>query len=52
MEEIRDMIEADSLRYISLEGLLESSGDVDSFCNGCFSGNYPINKEEKNVFNI
>lgn len=52
MEEIRDIIEADSLKYISLEGLLESSGDVDSFCNGCFSGNYPINKEEENVFNI
>jgi amidophosphoribosyltransferase len=45
VEEIRQHIGADSLGYLSLEGLLRaarSSPDGDRFCHACFSGAYPI----------
>ena len=43
IEEIRQFIGADSLGFLSLDGLL-SAVDVDdsSFCRGCFTGRYPI----------
>lgn len=44
VEEIRDRIEADSLGYLSLEGLLEAVGESTGYCHACFSGNYPIEK--------
>jgi len=41
--EIRDTIGADSLGYISLDGLIESVGlPKDIFCLACFTGDYPI----------
>ncbi|WMM23893.1 amidophosphoribosyltransferase [Tissierella sp. MB52-C2] len=43
-EEIRKLIGADSLEYLSLEGLLKSAGGKE-FCTGCLDGNYPIDKE-------
>lgn len=46
-EEICNSIGADSLEYISLEGLMEASGGKKSgFCTGCFGGSYPIEKED------
>lgn len=43
IEEIRSFIGADSLAYISLEGLVESTGlNNEHFCLACFNGNYPI----------
>jgi amidophosphoribosyltransferase len=43
VEEIRQFIEADSLAYLSLEGLLKScnSGEGNGFCTACYTGNYP-----------
>src|SRR5688572_1449580 len=42
VEEVRDFIGADSLGYLSLEGMLDSIGlDSASTCNACWSGNYP-----------
>ncbi|MBP5576705.1 MAG: class II glutamine amidotransferase [Treponema sp.] len=41
LESIRKEIGADSLSFISLEGMLEALG-ADSFCNGCFNGEYPV----------
>jgi amidophosphoribosyltransferase len=42
-EEIRDMLGADSLEYLSLEGLLKTPiGAKCEFCCGCFTGVYPI----------
>ncbi len=41
LEEIRKEIGADSLAFISLEGMLEALGASD-FCKGCFSGEYPV----------
>ena len=43
IEEIRDHIQADSLGYISLDGLLSSVGrSRDSLCMACFTGEYPV----------
>ena len=44
IEEIRNRIEADSLGYLSLEGLLEAVGENTGYCHACFSGNYPVEK--------
>ena len=42
VEEIRDRIGADSLGYLSLEGLLNATGVADAgFCTACLSGDYP-----------
>lgn len=41
IDEIREELGADSLGFLSIEGLLESLGGTD-FCTGCFSGIYPI----------
>jgi len=43
VEEIRKHIGADSLGYLSLEGLLDSVGLHEShYCRACFTGNYPV----------
>ncbi|WP_426349867.1 amidophosphoribosyltransferase [Alloiococcus sp. CFN-8] len=42
VEEIKDMLGADSLGYISIEGMIEAFGRGDNFCLGCFSGVYPV----------
>lgn len=45
IDKIRDEIGADSLHYLSLEGLLEAVGGENSYCIGCFCGKYPVNKD-------
>ena len=41
--EIREHIDADSLGYLSLEGLVQSVGlPRDTFCLACFTGSYPL----------
>ncbi len=45
IEEIRKYITADSLQFLSLEGMIESTGfslDDHPFCTACFTGSYPI----------
>jgi amidophosphoribosyltransferase len=43
IEEIRQYIEADSLAYLSLEGMLASvSGPAESYCTACWTGEYPV----------
>jgi amidophosphoribosyltransferase len=41
-EEIRRYLRADSLAYLSLEGMLKAVGGEDRFCLACFTGKYPI----------
>ena len=43
VEEIRRFIEADSLAYLSLEGLLKACDGVEhnAYCTACYTGNYP-----------
>ena len=43
VDEIRDFVGADSLGYLSHEGLLRAVGlDRSNFCMACFTGEYPI----------
>lgn len=43
VEEIRKHIGADSLAYLSLEAMVESTGTgKNDFCLACFDGNYPV----------
>jgi amidophosphoribosyltransferase len=43
VEEIRQFIEADSLSYLSLEGLLKAceTKEKTGYCTACYTGNYP-----------
>ena len=41
LEEIRKEIGADSLAFISLQGMRKALGQS-GFCEGCFSGEYPV----------
>ena len=43
VEGIREFIEADSLAYLSLDGLLQSVQDQNKsgYCTACYTGNYP-----------
>ena len=41
--EIRDFIGADSLGYLSIDGLIKAVAlPKDNFCLACFTGDYPI----------
>ena len=41
--EIRDFLHLDTLHYLSLEGLVESTGmPAESFCLACFNNIYPV----------
>jgi amidophosphoribosyltransferase len=60
-EEIARYVTADTLGYLSLEGMLESvagpGGDAKAFCHACFSGDYPIafdgmNRPERTTYSI
>jgi amidophosphoribosyltransferase len=43
VEEIRQYVGADSLGYLSLEGMVAATGqDKSGFCRACFDGEYPI----------
>nr|HRC85559.1 DUF1549 domain-containing protein [Thermoanaerobaculia bacterium] len=43
LEEIRQFIGADSLAYLSLEGLLGcASGERKSYCTACWTGEYRV----------
>ena len=48
VEEIRKLISADSLAYISIDGLYRAMGehgrnnDAPQYCDACFTGEYPI----------
>jgi amidophosphoribosyltransferase len=43
IEEIRQFVEADSLAYLSLDGMLAAvSGPRDSYCTACWTGDYRV----------
>jgi amidophosphoribosyltransferase len=45
VDEIRDFIGADSLSYLSMDGLLSAcdEGNTTTYCTACYTGNYPTN---------
>ncbi|WP_457596573.1 amidophosphoribosyltransferase [Hydrogenimonas sp.] len=42
VDEIRDYIGADSLAYISIDGLMRAVGDDLNYCKACFDGHYVV----------
>jgi len=50
IEKIREYIGVDSLKYLSMQGLLNSvpsfENETCSYCTACFSGDYPIQVNE------
>jgi amidophosphoribosyltransferase len=43
LEEIREFLEADTVAYLSLEGLLSAVGsERNSYCSSCYTGRYPV----------
>ncbi len=47
-EEIRKYVEADSLRYLSREGLYTFlDGRTQGFCDACFTANYPVHFDDE-----
>lgn len=48
VEEIRRFVEADTLAYLSNDGMYTYfDGDKKGFCDACFSGNYPVHFEDE-----
>src|SRR5215471_13376381 len=48
VEDIRHFIEADTLAYLSREGMYtEFRSQKNGFCDACFSGNYPVHFEDE-----
>ena len=55
VDEIATYLRVNSLRYLSLEGLLEATEQRDRFCTACFTGDYPLSftdEFEKNIFDL
>ena len=48
LEEIRDMIGADSLGYLKIERLEEMVEGL-SICKGCFTGTYPMEPPKEDI---
>ena len=43
LEEIRKYLNADSLHYLSREGMVKATGlTADAFCLACYDGDYPV----------
>ena len=48
VEEIRRFVEADTLAYLSNDGMYTYfDGDKEGFCDACFTGNYPVHFEDE-----
>ncbi len=48
IEDIRSFIGADSLHYLSMEGMIKAmKDDTAFFCSACFCGEYPIGLEAR-----
>lgn len=42
VEQMRQLLEADSLAFLSVAGLGRALGSKDSYCMACFTGRYPV----------
>jgi amidophosphoribosyltransferase len=49
VDEIRDHVGADSLYYLSVDGMMSAIQREDGFCQACFTGQYPISVDMSNV---
>ena len=48
VEEIRDLLGADSLSYLEMDRLYEMAGEK-PICTACFSGDYPIEPPKEDI---
>lgn len=44
--EICELIGADTLAYLSINGMMEALGSQSGYCNACFTGNYPFESSQ------
>ncbi|MEG2413010.1 MAG: amidophosphoribosyltransferase, partial [Clostridium sp.] len=44
LEEIKEYIGCDTLKFLKLEGVLEATQNKSTFCKACFDGKYPVEK--------
>lgn len=42
IQQIADFIRVDSLKYLSLDGMLSVMKNPENFCHACFTGQYPV----------
>jgi len=49
VDEIREHVGADSLYYLSVDGMMKAVQRKDGFCQACFTGQYPIPVDLTNV---
>ncbi len=49
VDEIRQMVNADSLTYLSVEGMMRAVGRTEGYCQACFTGQYPIEIDAQSV---
>lgn len=49
VEEIRREVGADSLTYLSLDGMMRAVGSAEGYCQACFTGKYPVPVDLSNV---
>ena len=47
VEEMREYIGCDTLKFISIEGMKEAAKGMNTFCTSCFDGDYPVRKIDK-----
>jgi amidophosphoribosyltransferase len=52
LDEIRKYITADSLSYLTLDGLMEVVPHPEKFCSACFDDNYPVFTPQEKVEQI
>jgi amidophosphoribosyltransferase len=55
LDEIRDYLDADSVAYLSLDGLMRAVGDDRSgYCSSCYTGVYPVEfpRDEKSYLQL
>jgi amidophosphoribosyltransferase len=55
IEEIRDFLEADSVAYLSHEGLMSAVGEgKGTYCSSCYTGHYPVEfpRDEKTYLQL
>jgi amidophosphoribosyltransferase len=46
-EQIKDMLQADSLGFLSIDGMRRAIGQCTGYCDACFTGDYPIDVPER-----
>jgi amidophosphoribosyltransferase len=49
VDEICKLVEADSLYFLSLKGMMHAIGRSEGYCNACFTGQYPLDVNLKIV---